>query len=96
MTLVILLLKMVVKHFLLKKGVKLVLEDALIKCPNQRFNVDLKTNDLRIVDQFIKLLEGKRLKGECCASFHLDNLKAVRNLAPDILTSVTTKKLFLF
>lgn len=77
-----------------KKGVKLcTLEDALIKCPNQRFNVDLKTNDLRIVHEFIKVVRRQKAESRvCCASFHLNNLKAVRNLAPDILTSVTTKE----
>ncbi|MGD1821846.1 MAG: glycerophosphodiester phosphodiesterase [Pleomorphochaeta sp.] len=76
------------------KGVKLcTLEEALVKCPNQRFNIDLKTNNLKIVDEFIKLV--KRLKAEhrvCCASFHLSNLQAVREKSPDILTSVTTKE----
>ena len=77
-----------------EKNVKLcTLEEALIKCPKQRFNIDLKTKDLRIVDEFINVV--RKLKAEhrvCCASFHLENLLAIRAKAPDILTSVTTKE----
>jgi len=76
------------------KGVKLcTLEEALIKCPNQRFNIDLKTNSLDIVDEFIKIVrENKAENRVCCASFHLSNLLAIRKKAFDILTSVTTKE----
>ena len=76
------------------KGVKLcTLEEALEKCPNQRFNIDLKTNDLKIVDEFIKIVRKHNAEDRvCCASFHLSNLQAIREKAPDILTSVTTKE----
>ncbi|MDC7250541.1 MAG: glycerophosphodiester phosphodiesterase [Sphaerochaetaceae bacterium] len=76
------------------KGVKLcTLEEALTKCPNQRFNVDLKTKDLKIVDEFIKVVRAHNAEDRvCCASFHLENLLAIRKAAPDILTSVTTKE----
>ncbi len=76
------------------KGVKLcTFEQALIKCPNQRFNVDLKTKDLKIVEEFIKVVRAHNAEDRvCCASFHLENLLAIRKTAPDILTSVTTKE----
>ncbi len=76
------------------KGVKLcTLEEALEKCPNQRFNIDLKTDDLKIVDEFIKIVRKHDAEDRvCCASFHLSNLQAIRKKAPDILTSVTTKE----
>ena len=82
------------------KGVKLcTLEEALIKCPKQRFNIDLKTESPKIVDEFIKVI--RSLKAEdriCCASFHLSNLEDVREKAPDILTSITRQevKSFIF
>lgn len=76
------------------KGVKLcTLEEALIKCPNQRFNIDLKTKNLKIVDEFIKIIRKYKAESRvCCASFHLSNLKDIREKAPDILTSVTTEE----
>lgn len=76
------------------KNIKLcTLEEALVKCPNQRFNIDLKTKDLRIVDEFIKVVRKHKAEHRvCCASFHLENLQAIREKAPDILTSVTTKE----
>ncbi len=76
------------------KNVKLcTLEEALVKCPNQRFNIDLKTNDLKIVDEFIKVVRKHNAEHRvCCASFHLSNLLSIREKAPDILTSVTTEE----
>lgn len=74
------------------KGVKLcTLEEALTACPDQRFNIDLKTKDLRIVDEYIKVIRRHHAeKRVCTASFHLSNLKALREKAPEILTSVST------
>ena len=74
------------------KGIKLCsLEDALIECPNQRFNIDLKTKQSGIVEEFIRIVRKHHAEHRvCCASFHLTNLKSVRKIAPDILTSITT------
>ncbi len=74
------------------KGVKLcTLDEALKACPDQRFNIDLKSKDTAIVDEFIKVIRSNHAeKRICCASFHYKNLKLMRAKAPDILTSVTT------
>lgn len=76
------------------KGVTLcTLEEALTQCPNQRFNIDLKTKGLPIVQEFIKIVRKHNAEHRvCCASFHLSNLKQMRTLAPDILTSITTQE----
>lgn len=74
------------------KGIRLcTLEEALTECPMQRFNIDLKTKDLRIVDEFIRVIRKHHAENRVVgASFHLSNLKALRKKAPEILTSVTT------
>lgn len=76
------------------KGIRIcTLEEALLALPDQRFNIDLKTKNTAIVPVYIDLI--RRLKAEnrvCTASFNLENLKAVRSLAPDFLTSLTTKE----
>lgn len=74
------------------KGIKLcTLEEALESCPEQRFNIDLKTPDVRIVDEFIRIVRKHHAENRVVgASFHLSNLKALRSKAPDILTSITT------
>ncbi len=74
------------------KGVQLcTLQEALEACPNQRFNVDLKSNDPAIVDTFIEVIHSMHAtKRIVAASFHLSNLKLLRKKAPDIQTSVTT------
>lgn len=74
------------------KGIQLcTLDEALKACPEERFNIDLKTNDVKIVDSYLKVIKENRAEGRVCtASFHLDNLKAVRKKAPELLTSVST------
>ncbi len=74
------------------KGIQLcTLDEALKACPDERFNIDLKSQESDIVDIFIKVIrENRAEKRVCGASFHLDNLKKLRRLAPDITTSVTT------
>ena len=74
------------------KGITIcTLAEALQACPDQRFNIDLKTKCPQIVDEFIRVIRQHdavdRVVG---ASFHLSNLKRLRRLAPDFLTSVTT------
>jgi glycerophosphoryl diester phosphodiesterase len=73
-------------------GVKICkLEDVLQSCPNQRFNIDLKTKQNGIVEEFIRIVRKCGAENRvCCASFHLSNLKSIRRIAPDILTSITT------
>ena len=74
------------------KGITMcILAEALEACPDQRFNIDLKTKCPQIVDEFIRVIRQHdavdRVVG---ASFHLSNLRRLRRLAPDFLTSVTT------
>lgn len=73
-------------------GVQLcTLEEALVACPAQRFNVDLKSKDGRIVDEFIAVLNRQQAKKRVLgASFHLSNLKLLRQKEPRIQTSLTT------
>lgn len=74
------------------KGVSMTtLEEALIACPNQRFNVDLKSKEREIVPLFNDLVVKHGAQERIlCASFHLKNLQFMRVLNPDILTSLTT------
>ena len=74
------------------KGVRIcTLAEALEHCPGQRFNIDLKTKCPEIVDEFIKVIrEHDAVDRVVGASFHLSNLKRLRRLAPDFLTSITT------
>ena len=74
------------------KGVKLcTLDEAFKACPNERFNVDLKSKEPEIVDEFIKVVRENHAESRVCgASFHLKNLKKLREKAPEILTSITT------
>lgn len=74
------------------KGITICkLEEVLIKCPFQRFNIDLKTKLSGIVEEFVRIVRKHKAEGRiCCASFHLANLKLIRKIAPDILTSITS------
>ena len=74
------------------KGVQLcTLDEALKACPDERFNIDLKSQESDIVDIFIKVIRENKAESRVCgASFHLNNLKKLKRLAPDITTSVTT------
>ncbi|MDD3996198.1 MAG: glycerophosphodiester phosphodiesterase [Sphaerochaetaceae bacterium] len=74
------------------KQVKIcLLGEALEACPNQRFNIDLKSADDAIVEAFIRTVdEHEAASRVLCASFHLKHLKRMRVLRPDILTSITT------
>ena len=74
------------------KGVRIcTLSQALEECPHQRFNIDLKTKCDAIVDEFIRVIRAHdALSRVVGASFHISNLKRLRALAPDFLTSITT------
>ncbi|MGH0053533.1 MAG: glycerophosphodiester phosphodiesterase, partial [Sphaerochaetaceae bacterium] len=74
------------------KGIQLcTLQEALETCPEQRFNVDLKSKDPSIVDAFIELIRSMQAtKRVVAASFHLSNLKLLRQKAPEIQSSITT------
>lgn len=74
------------------KGITLcTLDEALKACPEERFNIDLKSQESDIVDIFIKVIRENKAESRVCgASFHLNNLKKLRRLDPDITTSVTT------
>ena len=74
------------------KGVQLcTLDEALEACPDERFNIDLKSQEEEIVETYIKVIRKHNAENRVCtASFHLNNLKKLRKLAPDLLTSVST------
>ncbi len=74
------------------QGVKIcTLSEALEACPDQRFNIDLKTKCPEIVDKYIETIRSHKAEERVCsASFHLSNLKRLRAQAPDFLTSITT------
>ena len=76
------------------KGVRLAtLSEALEECPDERFNIDLKSQEPDIVERFLSVIRAhKAEKRICVASFHYENLKRLRATAPDILTSITTKE----
>ena len=76
------------------KGVRLItLSEALEACPDERFNIDLKSQEEEIVDRFISVIREHKAENRiCAASFHLGNLLKLRRSAPDILTSITTKE----
>jgi glycerophosphoryl diester phosphodiesterase len=76
------------------KGIQLcTFEEALEACPGQRFNVDLKTKDLAIVDAFIDIVrKNNALDRVLGASFHLSNLIDLRQKEHRILTSLTTEE----
>ena len=76
------------------KGVRLAtLSEALEACPDERFNIDLKSQEPDIVERFLSVRRAhKAEKRICVSSFHYENLKRLRAAAPDILTSITTKE----
>jgi glycerophosphoryl diester phosphodiesterase len=61
-------------------GVRLAtLEEALQACPEQRFNIDLKSKTPAIVDEFISVVRRNDAQDRVVgASFHLANLRALR------------------
>ena len=74
------------------KGIKLcTLDQALKACPEERFNIDLKSKEPEIVDEFIRVIRDNHAEDRVCgASFHFSNLRKLREKAPEILTSITT------
>lgn len=74
------------------KGIKLSTLDEVLKAlPDERFNIDLKSKDTRIVDAFLAVIRRNHAENRiCAASFHYKNLKLLRKKAPDILTSITS------
>ncbi len=76
------------------KGVQLAtLDEALKALPDTRFNIDLKSQEKEIVEQYISVIrKNKAEERVCTASFHLENLLSLRSLAPDLLTSISTKE----
>ncbi len=77
-------------------GVTLMsLDEALEALPDMRFNIDLKTKDTRLPVKFTEIV-GKhnamdRILG---ASFHTENLQALRSLMPGMATSFSTFEVF--
>jgi glycerophosphoryl diester phosphodiesterase len=74
------------------RGIKMAtLDEALKASPSQRFNVDLKSKEREIVAAFEKVVVDNDAQNRVlCASFHLDNLRLMRQNNKDILTSLTT------
>jgi len=77
------------------KGVRMsTLEEALTMFPSQRFNVDLKTDDTKIVEAYARVIRKCGAEHRVCtASFHQRNIDALRALEPKMLTSVSTKEI---
>jgi len=77
-------------------GVTLMsLDEALETLPDMRFNIDLKTKDSQLPVKFAEIV-GKhnamdRILG---ASFHTENLQALRSLMPGMATSFSTYEVF--
>ena len=76
------------------KGIQIIsLEEALATLPKMKFNIDLKSKNIQITDLFCK--EIRKMHAEdrvICASFHNSHIKRVREIAPEILTSLTRKE----
>ena len=74
------------------KGIQLcTLSEALEACPDERFNIDLKSQEEDIVERYIDVIRKHNAENRVCtASFNLNNLRKLRLLAPDLLTSVST------
>ena len=74
------------------KGVQLcTLSEALEACPDERFNIDLKSQEEDIVETYIDVIRKHHAENRVCtASFHLNNLKKLRAKAPELLTSIST------
>ncbi len=74
------------------RGVQMItLGEALEASPGQRFNVDLKSRNPAIVEEFTRVVGDHDAEERVlCASFHLKHLQAIRKSHPHILTSVTT------
>ena len=74
-----------------KKVQLCTLSEALECCPEQCFNVDLKTKSEAIVKAFIKIILDHNAQNRIvAASFHLSNLKLLRQMEPSLQTSITT------
>ncbi|MBN2651578.1 MAG: glycerophosphodiester phosphodiesterase [Spirochaetales bacterium] len=71
------------------KGLKIVeFSELLQSLPNMRFNVDLKTNSNRLVQQTIEILKKTNsLHRVCLGSFHTENIVRLRKLCPEVITS---------
>lgn len=71
------------------QGIRIMLlEEALEALPHMRFNIDMKTDDSRIATAFAQVIRETgahdRVLG---ASFHLGNLKVLRQELPELPTS---------
>jgi glycerophosphoryl diester phosphodiesterase len=76
------------------KGIRMAtLDEALQTCPHQRFNVDMKSKDPAIVDAFERVVVAHGAEDRVLgASFHVRNLRILREKNKRILTSVTTSE----
>lgn len=76
------------------KGITMLpFEEALIKLPDMRFNVDLKTDDTALADTFLEIVRRQGAQDRVlCASFHTANLVHIRAAAPEICTSMASRE----
>ena len=74
------------------KGIRLcTLDEALEACPEERFNIDLKSQEPEIVDSYLSVIRKHNAQRRVCtASFHQKNIDRLRAKAPEMLTSVST------
>lgn len=71
------------------KGLKIVeFAELLESLPHVKFNVDLKTKSPMLVQRTIEILkQTASLHRVCLGSFHNSNIKELRRLCPEALTS---------
>lgn len=71
------------------KGLQIIeLQELLERLPNMRFNIDLKTLSTELVKKTIEILKAtSSIERVCIGSFHNENIKLIRELCPNIITS---------
>ncbi|MCF6334318.1 MAG: glycerophosphodiester phosphodiesterase [Spirochaetales bacterium] len=77
------------------KGITIATLDELLKSiPEMRFNIDLKDNNRKLVDEFTRVVRANKAENRVLgASFHDSMIKALRNQIPEIATSFSKSEL---
>ncbi|MEA1910614.1 MAG: glycerophosphodiester phosphodiesterase, partial [Spirochaetota bacterium] len=77
------------------KGITIAtLDEALKAIPNMRFNVDLKDNNLKLINEFAKIVRNNNAENRVLgASFHDNILKSIRTIIPEIANSLSQKEI---
>lgn len=77
------------------KGVTIAtLDEVLRETPNMRFNVDLKDNNIELVQEFARIVRKNNAQNRVLgASFHNDIIKSIRKLIPEIASSFSRSEI---